>query len=55
MTSWTHGIADYDFEDDFIELDHSDAFSVFSEDWEELCNNERIDSFGEWTEDLPSG
>lgn len=59
ITVRAHGIADYDFED-FIELDHSDAFSVFSEDWEELCSNvdvghERNDSFGEWTEDLPSG
>jgi len=33
------GVADYDFED-FIELDHSDAFSVFSEDWEDLCSDD---------------
>jgi hypothetical protein len=32
-----HGVADYDSEfEDFIELDHADAFSVFSDDWEDL-------------------
>ncbi len=48
MTIHAHGIVDYDFED-FIELDHDDAFSIFSEDWEELCSedgdgDERTDS-----------
>lgn len=27
---------DYEFED-FIELDYSDTFSIFSEDWEDVC------------------
>ena len=31
-----HEINDYEFED-FIELDHSDTFSIFSEDWEDIC------------------
>jgi hypothetical protein len=36
------GLADYDFED-FIELDHDDAFSIFFEDWEELCSNDGVE------------
>jgi hypothetical protein len=35
------GLADYDFED-FIELDHDDSFSIFSEDWEDLCSNDGV-------------
>jgi len=33
--------ADYHFED-FIELDYDDAFSIFSEDWEDLCSNDDV-------------
>jgi hypothetical protein len=38
-TIQARGDACYDFED-FIELDHADAFSVCSEDWEELCSDD---------------
>jgi len=39
MTVQAHGVADYDFED-FVQLDHADAVSIFSEDWEDLCSSE---------------
>ena len=34
-------IYDYEFED-FIELDYSDTFSVFSEDWEDICAGDDV-------------